>query len=540
MTPVDRTAIFGPPGSGKAGRVVEAVREGASRDGGAFLVVPNLVDRSRFLRELAASGSTLLDIEVGTWSALVQRIAAAPVRRPDAAMERVLVRQAIERVPSLASSLRWRGFAETARGHVVALRRASVWGGEARTDAVSKLPGGDVAAWDALVEAYGELLRERRLFDDAWLERRMRRRIEARELGVGAVVAYQTLAPTRIQVRMLEAVAQHVPVTVSLPWRGGRGLHDAVSHLRDHWVANGWRVETTSRSTSDDVLEWFAAELFEPSPAPPSAVAGGGGLVPLGFVECSGAQQEAEEVVAEVGRLLAAGVPIGSIAVTAARPDADAALLQGVFRRAGIPLASMLERRAPDVPVGRTLRDLLVAVEDDDPAALVATLGSPGMPVAPRAYELADVALRGAGTVRTIDEAMALPAVARAAPRPVRELVRACSGAPGATSVLDATLGVLAELLPPDEGALRLLTALAAILESLAAAAGRRDAVRLGEIVAAVEGHSLRVPDRVDEGHVVLARILDLGTTRFDAVVVYGLHHGRFGASAERDDEQPA
>ena len=289
---MDLTVILGPPGSGKAGRAVRALREAAATGSEAFLCVPGTVDRTRFLRELAGSqAGVLVGVEVGTFDQLVARVAGSPpVRRTDRAMERIVVRDALRDVPVFGPAARWSGFVDTAREHVDRLRRARVWGGVELERVEQELPGEDLASWRALETRVGELLDERRLRDDAWFERRAAAQLRAGDPGLGAVVVYgfEALAPSRIE--LVERLARQVPVSVALAWRPGRRVHERAADLRDRWRALGAHIEELEPvPTAEPLLDWLGSELFEDAPAAAPVVDPDPEVVaPVMFVDCSG------------------------------------------------------------------------------------------------------------------------------------------------------------------------------------------------------------------------------------------------------------
>ncbi|MCW2955150.1 MAG: ATP-dependent nuclease subunit B-like protein [Thermoleophilia bacterium] len=536
---MDLHVLLGPHGAGKAGRAVARVREAAAGDGEAFLVVPGAVDRARFLRELAATGNGVaLGVEVGTFDQLIARLAGAPpVRRTDRAMERLIVRDALAAVSAFRQSAQWAGFVDTARHHVDRLRRAQVWGGSELERVHDELPGGSLETWEALVAEVDRLLGERRLRDDAWFEQRARRALQAKRCSLDAVVVYGFEALPDSRVALIERLAQVTTVMVSLPWRAGRRVHERAADLRDRWRSRGAHVEEVDGAVAaHPYLAWLGAELFEDAPSmPPVAVDDADGAV-VSFVDCCGPLQEAEEVVREVAALAADGIAYDSIAVAGASASADAEVLLAAFRRAGIPAQLQARRMAIEVPAGRGLHDLVRAICDEDPLALVAALRAPIFHVPVAVLDRAELALRGTARAAAGDPLHA-PDLRAALPAAVAALIES-RRTPG--DVLVAFRDVLGALLPGDSGELELLRGVVALLEGLTIAGGGADRITLVDLRDALAAFPLVVPDRSDAGQVVIAGIEDLRSVRFDGVVVRGMHLAGFRARVDDDLEAPA
>jgi RecB family exonuclease len=536
---VNLHVILGPPGAGKAGRAVQVLRETAAGGADAFLCVPGAVDRARVLRELAGGEhGVLLGVEVGTFDQLIARVAGSPpVRRTDRAMERIVVRDALRDVPAFAAAARWSGFVDTAREQVDRLRRARVWGGAELERVEQELPGEDVAHWRALERRVAELLEERRLRDDAWFERRAARALRSGTPGVDAVVVYgfETLPPARVE--LLERIAQHVPVTVTLAWRPGRRVHERAADLRDRWRAKGaFTEELEPTATSHPLLDWLGSELFEDlATTAPATDADPGTPAPVAFVDCCGALQEAEEVVREVALLRGTGYAWDDRAVASAYAAADGDLLHPPFARAGSPARLQARRMAVDVPAGRTLHELLDAILAGDALRLVAALRSPLFGIDSSIVDRAEVRLRGER--HRAGDALQAPALVRLLPEPVARLIALRRVEDGA---VPAMRDLLSALLPGDLGELDLLRGIAALLEGLVIAAGAERNVALGDVRDAVAAFPLSVPDRSDSGTVVIASLEDLRTIAYDAVVLRGMHLAGFRPRVDDDADAPA
>lgn len=530
------------------------IRAAAEVGEDTFLCVPGSVERGRYLRELAAADAgVLLGIEVGSFDQLLLRIAGSPpVRRTDRAMERIIVREALQDVPAFSRSAKWAGFADTALVHVDRLRRARVWGGAQLDTAISALPGGGTAAWFALERRVGELLDQRRLRDDAWIEARAVRAMRQGRTGLDCVVVhgFEAFSPARVE--LLERLAAVIPVMVTLPWRPGRTIHERdsasgrdrvyerASDLRDRW-RGAFVEELHEPGTGDPELVRIAAELFERTTQSPLvgprhvARAGGAGLAPVAFVDCCGSLQEAEEVVREVAALAASGLTWDDIAVASAHASTDADLLLASFERAGIPARLQARRTAPEVPAGRAVHELLSAIVEDDPLRLVAALRARAFGMERTRIDAAELQLRGyRHAARTmLDQGE----VARLLPAEVSALLDARRATTGGTLAL--VRGLLTSMLPHGRGDLELLRGLAAMLDGLTLAAGDSHEVTLPEVVEAIAGFPLAVPDRSDAGAVVVAEIEDLRSVTFGGLVLRGLHLAGFRVPVEDEAEGP-
>lgn len=535
---MDLTVILGPPGSGKAGRAVQVLREAAAPSGAnVFLCVPGTVDRTRFLRELAGSrDGVLVGVEVGTFDQLVARVAGSPpVRRTDRAMERIVVRDALRDVPAFAPAARWSGFVDTAREQVDRLRRARAWGGIELERVEQDLPGEDIASWRRLEARVGELLGERRLRDDAWFEKRAATQLRTGSPGVGAVVVYgfEALAPSRVE--LLERLARHVPVTVTLAWRPGRRVHERAADLRDRWRNLGAHVEELDPvPTSERLLDWLGSELFEDSPSgAPETDLRPDTAAPVAFVDCSGPMQEAEEVVREVALLGGRGFAWDDVVVASASAAHDGDLLLAAFRRADIPARLQARRSAIDVPAGRAVHDLLDAILERDGMRLVAALRAPVFGVEPARVDTVELRLRRER--HHVIDLLERPALRYLLPKPVMGIVASRRG--GAVPAVRELLG---SLLPGDIGELDLLRGMAALTEGLVVAAGGEEAVTLDDIRDAIAAFPLATPDRSDSGVVVIASLDDLRSLAFDAVVLRGTHLAAFRANVDDEHEAPA
>jgi RecB family exonuclease len=536
---VNLHVILGPPGAGKAGRAVQVLRDAAASGADAFLCVPGAVDRARFLRELAGGEQgVLLGVEVGTFDQLIARVAGSPpVRRTDRAMERIVVRDALRDVRAFASAARWSGFVETAREQVDRLRRARVWGGLELERVEQELPGEDVEHWRSLERRVGELLNERWLRDDAWFERRAAAELRHGKAGVGAVVVYgfETLPPARVE--LLERIAAHIPVTVTLAWRPGRRVHERAADLRDRWRSKGAFIEELDPApVAHPVLDWLGRELFEDtSSTPPETDLALDTPAPVAFVDCCGALQEADEVVREVALLGGNGYSWDDIAVASANARTDGDLLLAAFERAGIPARLQARRMAVDVPAGRALHELLDAIIAGDALRLVAALRSPIFGIDPSIVDAAEVRLRGER--HRAGDPLQAPTLVRVLPDAVARVIALRRGADDAVPAMRELVG---SLLPADLGELDLLRGVAALIEGLVIAAGGERHVAIADVRDAVAAFPLSVPDRSDAGTVVIASLEDLRTIAYDAVVLRGMHLAGFRPRVEDDADAPA
>jgi ATP-dependent helicase/DNAse subunit B len=539
---MDMHVVVGPPGSGKAGRAVAQLCDGSTAGREMFLVVPGAVDRARFLREIAARESrVMLGVEVGTFDQLVARVAGSPpVRRTDAVMERIIVRDALERCgDAFAGAARWSGFVDTARRFIDRMRSARVWGSDHLERVLGEIPGGSVEAWLQLEQQVEELLRERRLRDDAWFEQRAADAIKHGRCGIDGVVVYgfDTLADHRVE--LLERLAGCVSVHVSLEWSPGRIVYERSAVLRDRWRSKGAFIEELEDAVVDTnpTLHWLGNELFEPNDAVAQrdVTAAPDEPAPVAFVDCCGSLQEADEVAREIVQLRARGFAWDDIAVLSANAAQDAEFVVAACDRAGIPLRTQVRRGAIDVPAGRAIHDLLEALCIDDAVAVLGALRAPIFGLDRAHLDRAELRARAARAVTVA--AASDPRMLVGMPAPVTGLVASAS-APG--SAMAAMREMLANLLPSDMGEFDLVRGVASALEGVATAAGGDANIDLADIRDTVARFPLTQADRSDSGAVVLSSIDDVRSVTYPAVVLRGVHQAAFRPSVEVDTDAPA
>lgn len=539
------TVLAGPGGSGKAARTTDRFVAACRAGHPAFLLVPTGLDRARMLRALAQEHGTVVGGEVGTHARLVDAVAGMPgVRRSDVASELVIVRDALAHVPALARAARHAGFAQTARRHVGRLRRTAVWSGAEHDAAIASLPGGDRDDWLALADAVGELLAERSLADDACMEQLARQQLDAGARMSVHAHGFDDLPEAELS--LLLAIARRGTVTVALDWVPGRVVHERRSRLIDRLVTAGGQLEhLPPGAPSAALLGWLGEELFEPTThADDAPTRSDASLTPVEFVDCCGPLQEAEEVVREVVRLMAGGVPGEAVAVVSARPERLHGLLAAEFTRAGLPVAFQVARTARDVPAGRAVHDLVDAALRDDPLALVAACRARVLALDPTKVDGLELALRAEVAARRGGDSAtrgrdwrSLGPVADALPAAVLDLVDA---ARGRGEPVHAVRRLLRSLRPTDEGDLRLILAIGRTVEHCVAAAGGEAGIGLRDVRAAVASLPLELPDRWAPGCVLVSSLARMRGRRFDAVVMHGLDEAGCSATVDDDADAPA
>ena len=546
--------LCGPANAGKVGHVLAAVREAAAaRAGGAWLVVPTDTAAERVRRELAAQG-TLLDVTVGTFHALMRDLAAHDeARSSDRGVERFVMRRVLEQSSAFHASARYKGFLDTAHGHVTALRSAAVAGAEAQADAERLLPGPQ-AAWHELTAAWVAELERHDVHDDAWFEAAACARLTQSDSSwTTAIAIYGFDDLSSIQRHVLCCASRSVDVLVALPFEHGRMVFERRESLVRQLMAAGAVVEGTGearfdapelahleRSWSEPTAD--AVTVIEPADGSPVAIAA---------IECCGDLQEAEEVIRETARLLGAGIPACEIAIVSANPGPMRPLLEFAAHRAGIPITVELSRALSEIPAGRALVQLLASMVSDDALRFTAFLRSHLVDVSHEVVDRYEFMLR---TVRAIhvdklqagwwvDERV-IPAdshklLRAAVPIALRTMVSDCTTDPSRPNLTALVTGI-ATLHPADEGDVRLIASIVATMRAIMATTSGLVGPSLAELVDVVEAVRLPASRRGgDANSVLVAPITAVRTDRFHAVIIFGLHDGAFGAMTDDPDDVP-
>ncbi|MBV9838085.1 MAG: PD-(D/E)XK nuclease family protein [Solirubrobacterales bacterium] len=532
------TLVLGPANSAKAGEVLGAYGDAARR--GAVLVVPTAADARHYALELAGDG--VVFGSVLTFAALageIARRAGFAGRRLSALQRERVLRRAVgsARLRSLAPSAAGPGFvaaageliAELERSLIAPPRFAAALRSWAELDP-RRAPYAEELA--AVYLAYGrELERLGRLDSELFAWRALDAlRAAPGGWGTAPVFFYGFDELTALERDAVETLSRIVgaEVTVSITYEPGRealaARAEGVQELRaiagrvlelpalDEHYATGSRAP----------LHHLERGLFEPGAARVAA----GHAVRL--LEAGGERAEAELVGAEVLELLAAGVPGEEIVIVYRSLARRAPVVERVFGRYGIPLASDYELPLARTALGRGVLGLArCALLDPERARaedLLAYLRTPGMLERPELADALEVRLRTRGLDSAADarellgwELAELDSL-RGAADPGAELARHARrllAAPhrGATPTLAADEQLDAR-------------ALATLLRGLSELAELGDPPRGEELVEWLA--ALPVPAGAPQrpGAVLLAEPLAIRARRFRAVFVCGLQEG--------------
>src|SRR5947209_4086955 len=344
------TLILGPANSAKAGEVLGAYGAAARR--GALLVVPTALDAEHYSRELAAEGAVIGSVLTfaGLAREMARRARYPGVRLTELQRERVLARVVGKlELSVLRRSAAAPGFVTAAGALLAELQRALVT--PQRFDqalrawsAQDERRVGYAHDLAAIYHGYDrELERLRR--DDA--ERHSWRALDALRAQPGRwgdtalfFYGFDDLLPLeRDAIETLSRVVG-VEVTVSLTYEPGRAALSARAEVVQELQALA--VHTSALEALDEhyapesrrALHHLERFLFEADPAridPGPAVR---------VLESGGERAEAELVASEVGALLRAGTPPEEIVVVCRSLARSAPVIERVFSRYRIPLAS--------------------------------------------------------------------------------------------------------------------------------------------------------------------------------------------------------
>jgi RecB family exonuclease/superfamily I DNA/RNA helicase len=541
------TLVLGPANSAKAGEVLGAF--GAASPRGAVLVVPTSLDARHYTRELAGAGAVFGSVVTfDGLAAEIGRRAGSPGRPlSELQRERVLER-ALSRVRPASP-----GYVAAAGALIAELQRALItpqrftaalgrWAAEdPRREAHARELGAIYSGYARELTRAGRADRE--LF--AWRALDALRAAPGR-WGGEAVFFYGFDELTALERDAVETLARlaDAEVTVSLTYEPGRealrSRAEAVEELRplatrvldlgarDEHYAPGARA----------VLHHLERSLFEPDPGrvdPGAAVT---------LLEAGGERAEAEQVAAEVLKLLRDGVPGEEIVVVHRSPARVAPLLGRVFAQYGIRLTAPADAPFGHTPLGRAVLGaarcaLSAAVAT--PGDLLDYLRAPGLLERPEVADTLEADVR-TGALTTFEQAR------RALRRPLPELDAVRVAADPLVELCE--LGRRLFAAPHAGGAAVLTAADARDARALAALDRARD--ELAELGAGVPsgaaliellaGLPVRAHVAEGPGEVLLAEPLQIRARRFRAVFVCGLQEGEFPAPSRPEpflsDEQ--
>ena len=381
--------VTGPANSAKAGEVLGGYRERLDEE--PVLVVPEFRDVEHAQREMAGRGA-VFGVRVARfawlWDLMARRVGysariASPFQRD------LLVAQAVDSADLrvLASSASRPGFTRAAARFLAEVARAgiepdalggalSTWAGGGARRAYAREIAEIHARYRAALEQAG--LVDRELFAWRTLDA-FRENPEA--WGATPVFVYGFDDFTDVEVAGVEALAEHVDVTLSFPFERGRHAFDALAETFGRLEAKAdTHVELEGvpdhyEPGARAALHQLERALFE---SPDTRVTAG---TAVRLHSAGGERAEVELAAASVLEQLAGGTAAGDIAVVFRSPERYASLVDQVFSAYGIPFSLDRTVRLGHTPLGRGLLALLrcalpeLAATTDD---LLAYLRSPG------------------------------------------------------------------------------------------------------------------------------------------------------------------
>lgn len=558
------TLVLGPANSAKAGEVLGAYAAAAHR--GALLVVPTSLDAEHYARELAGAGVVFGSVLTfgGLTGEIARRARFHGLRLTALQRERVLRRvTAASKLGPLARSAQAAGFASSAGELIAELQRslvtphrfASALGTWAAQDERRASYAQDVSS---LYLAYvRELDRIGRVDADLHAWRALDAlRAEPARWGESPAFFYGFDDLHGLQRDAVETLARvvGVDVTLSLNYEPGRAALSArapaVEELRSfaERVVVLPAVDDYYEPASRMALHHLERSLFELAPAPidpGSAVRLEGARIDPGsaarLLEAGGERAEAELLAAEVLSLLRSGVPAEEIVVVFRSLARSAPVIEHVFGRYGIPVASSREVPFASTALGRGMLALarcsLLGEDEAGAEDLLAYLRSPGVLERLEVADALEVQVRRQG-LRTAAEAhrclgWTLPEIAalRAATDLTGELASqarrlfAAPHQPDGSSAAHAgdVLGPLLE--PQEELDARALAVLLRALSELEAIAETGSGA---ELIGVLAGLQVRAAPSTEPHAVLLTEPLEIRARRFRAVFVCGLQEGEF------------
>ena len=359
--------VTGPANSAKAGVVLGGYRERLDEE--PVLVVPEYRDVEHAQREMAANGAVfgVRVVRFGwLWDLMGRRVGHSAQVVGQFQRELIVaeaVRDADLRV--LAGSARQPGFSRAAGRFLAELGRAGVepdafgdalsrWAGTGPRRAYAAEIARIHASYRAALERAG--LVDRELF--AWRTLAAFRE-NPQAWGPTPVFVYGFDDFTDVELAGVEALADHVDVTLSFPFERGRHAFDALAEqfarlearADDHIPLEG--VPDHYAPASRAPLHHVERSLFD---APDARVAAGPAVR---LHSAGGERAEVELAAASVLEQLEGGTPAGDIAVVFRSPERYASLVDQVFSAYGIPFSLDRTVKLGHTALGRGLLALL-------------------------------------------------------------------------------------------------------------------------------------------------------------------------------------
>ncbi|HYH59522.1 MAG TPA: PD-(D/E)XK nuclease family protein [Thermoleophilaceae bacterium] len=359
--------VTGPANSAKAGVVLGGYRDRLDEE--PVLVVPEYRDVEHAQREMAANGAVfgVRVVRFGwLWDLMARRVGYS-ARIATRFQRELLVGEAVgaAELRVLAASAARPGFTRAAARFVAEVGRAGVepdelgaalsrWAGTGQRRAYAREIAAICTEYRAALERAG--LVDRELF--AWRALAAFRERPA-SWGRTPVFVYGFDDFTDVELAGIEALAEHVDVTLSFPYERGRHAFDALADqfarleaaADDHVELAG--VPDHYAPSARAALHHLERGLFDASGERVDAGAA------VRIHSAGGARAEVELAAASVLEQLAGGTGAGDIAVVFRNPERYASLVDQVFSAYGIPFSLDRKVKLGHTALGRGVLALL-------------------------------------------------------------------------------------------------------------------------------------------------------------------------------------
>ena len=390
--------VTGPPNSGKTGRVYDLLRSAAANGGRAVLLLPSAPDVARARDEFAAKTGVGVRIEQVDRFLASEWAHRGDGRRIVGTFQRGLLLEAALAETSLAGG--------SGPGTVSLLGALAARSGGSRAATPPQRAGATGDLLSAL-DGYFRRLDSCGLIEPTEALRLLRH--EVPDADAVAVHRFSDLDPDHRL--LLEAWgSSEKRIVVSLPWAAGLPATESLTRTVLGMERGGAVIEAMCPPSAREMPEAPGDELRS---IVTGLFAGPFRVVPEGAVYIGVAQgNEAENrlLVRYVSDWIAAGVPLGRIAVAFRDPARHVPLLRRAFDIAGIPAEYDVPLSLVDTALGAALQRLWACAVEGAPQDLVAFARTPFSGVAQTDCDAADGSIRRGG----FDSAIArMPGLAR-------------------------------------------------------------------------------------------------------------------------------
>ena len=523
--------IVGPARSEEVGVIAVRFLESLQAGLRPVLVAPDRPAAGALERELCRRAGAIVGGSVLTFDRLCERIlqrtGGAPPE-PHEALRGLLLRRVAERAAAAGEGRRRLSGLGGALGRFAdecaeaGLDAAQVTAALAAAGSEERGRGELLAAWHATLAEHGLADRGARRSEAA---RRAAHRLDAWDGSPLVAWGFDDLSP--VQAALLEALAARTEVLVSLPYTPGQRAYDAIepSVARLSRTADSVTELQPADHGRPQGIAALARRLFSENPgAAPEAATG------VRMCEVAGARGEAEAIAAMVAALLRDGLSPDDVIVVVPSPEAVLAAQSAAFEALGVPYALHARLPLARTPFGHALIGLCrFSFGRGTREHLFAWLRSPASGLARNRVDQWEGKLRGNG--RREPEAAYEMLCSLSRPVPAVETLRASDDPVGALREVLAgsarnAWGLDARVRGAGDQA-RQVRAWRAALGALDGLAGLTEGVSGDEVIAALEGTSLRVGDDRRGGRVRVVGLRRARTHRAPVVVLAGLEEGR-------------